>query len=349
MQADILAVNYQKWMGASVAVEEGIRTFYLSRFLQLGNITLSIGVWVFCLKELRKYSLVHLYGFYDLLIPAVAFFSRMYKVPYIVEPMGMFRPVAKGVFKKRFYHFVFTDFIVKHAGYFIVSSELEKTDLEVMGVPSHKIVLRRNGLDPDEFKDFPAIGTFRKSLSIPKDCPMILYFGRVVSKKGVDLLIEAFYEISNRAVLVIAGPDNENPGYFKSLKNLVLKANLQERIFFVGPKFGSEKMELYVDADIFALPSRHENFGNVAVEAVACHRPVLITNRCGVAPLIKPAAVIVDCDVESIKMGLIKLLDVEYRKSLQEKCGEVIKGLTWDEPIDQMLRLYKELTEHKSV
>ena len=54
----------------------------------------------------------------------------------------------------------------------------------------------------------------------------------------------------------------------------------------IGPVFGAAKWAAYRDADVFVLPSQNENFGNTAAEAVAAGTPVIVTEQCGIAPLL---------------------------------------------------------------
>ena len=62
---------------------------------------------------------------------------------------------------------------------------------------------------------------------------------------------------------------------------------------FTGPLYGDAKWAAYRDADLFVLPSQNENFGNTAAEAVACGTPVLVTDRCGIAPIVDRRAGVV--------------------------------------------------------
>ena len=59
---------------------------------------------------------------------------------------------------------------------------------------------------------------------------------------------------------------------------------------FTGPLYDEAKWAAYRDADLFVLPSQSENFGNAAAEAIACGTPVMVTDRCGIAPLVDQPA-----------------------------------------------------------
>jgi glycosyltransferase involved in cell wall biosynthesis len=110
--------------------------------------------------------------------------------------------------------------------------------------------------------------------------PYLLFLSRIHQKKGCDLLVEAFGEIAQRSPdlqLVIAGPDQE--GLVAVLKERARSLGIADRIHWPGMLKGDAKWGAYHGAEAFVLPSHQENFGIVVAEAMACHLPVLITNK----------------------------------------------------------------------
>jgi glycosyltransferase involved in cell wall biosynthesis len=120
--------------------------------------------------------------------------------------------------------------------------------------------------------------------------PYFLFLGRIHEKKGVDILINAYKEnkinISASAIpgmrfpkLVVAGPGLETP-YGKRIKSLVSESpDIQDSIFFPGMMTGDAKWGAFYGSQAFVLPSHQENFGIAVVEALACRKPVLISNQ----------------------------------------------------------------------
>ena len=109
---------------------------------------------------------------------------------------------------------------------------------------------------------------------------IILFLSRIHEKKGCDLLLKAFSQVAaqdNRLHLVMAGPDQT--GWASTLKALAVTLDIADRISWPGMLQGDEKWGAFNAAEVFCLPSHQENFGIVVAEALACGKPVLISNK----------------------------------------------------------------------
>jgi glycosyltransferase involved in cell wall biosynthesis len=121
---------------------------------------------------------------------------------------------------------------------------------------------------------------FLKKCPEVKDQPYILFLSRIHEKKGVDLLIKAYTKIAVEGTpkLVIAGPGLDSP-YGTELQHLVSQSDAKDSIFFPGMLSGDSKWGAFYGSEAFILPSHQENFGIAVVEALACGKPVLISNQ----------------------------------------------------------------------
>lgn len=109
---------------------------------------------------------------------------------------------------------------------------------------------------------------------------LILFLSRIHPKKGCDLLIESFAEISKKdrsLHLVMAGPDQI--GWQAKLEGLSEKLGINDKITWTGMLSGDLKWGAFYASEVFILPSHQENFGMAIAEALACGVPVLITNK----------------------------------------------------------------------
>ena len=101
-------------------------------------------------------------------------------------------------------------------------------------------------------------------------------------KKGCDLLLRAFHRVlaegrSTNFQLVMAGP--HDGAYGEEMLRLTQELSLGDRVTWTGMLSGDLKWGAFYAAETFVLPSHQENFGVSVVEALACGRPVLISNK----------------------------------------------------------------------
>lgn len=149
--------------------------------------------------------------------------------------------------------------------------------------------------------------------------------------------------------LVLAGPDEG--GIKERLAEQAGQLGVRAKVQFAGPVFGELKWAAYRDADVFVLPSQNENFGNTAAEAVAAGTPVIVTEQCGIAPLLADeAGLVVRHDARALLEGLERILsDSELRARLAAGCATVTSRLGWEEPVREMEALYTTLASRQAV
>jgi glycosyltransferase involved in cell wall biosynthesis len=334
------------------ARDGGVEAIYLRTLARHRALTWNPGAADFCRERLPSCDIVHIYGLYDLLGPTVARACRHLGRPYIVEPMGMFLPIVRNIPMKRIYHALWGGRMLRDASRVIATAEQEHQEFLAGGIPDHKIVVRRNGIEAPSH--LPPKGEFRNQWDIQPDVKVVLFLGRMVSKKSPDLMLEAFAGWrrqspgNQRAILVMAGPD-ERDGFRERLESFAGELGLHHSVLFTGPLYEGAKWAAYQDADLFVLPSQNENFGNTAAEAIACGTPVLVTDQCGIAPMVDGrAGVVVRHDLASIEAGLQRVLNnPKVSAQLRCECSNVMRSLGWAEPLAQMESLYLQLIGEK--
>lgn len=329
------------------AREQGVETIFLRTRGRYRALTLNPGVIKYLSASVANYDLVHVYGLYDLFGPAVTFFCRRHHIPYVVEPMGMFRPIVRNFQLKRLYHAMFGNRILRGAHLVIATSEREKQELVAGGIDSARIIVRRNGVSAPA--SLPPPGSFREKWAISPRAKMILFLGRLDPKKSPDLLLDA-YALWRRekrdavdSVLVFAGPE-ERSGYSSRLKSLAAASGIGASVLFTGPLYDDAKWAAYQDADVFVLPSQNENFGNSAAEAMVCGTPVIVTDQCGIAPIVDGrAGLVVLHDAGAVAGALGMLLENSgLAAQFRDACPSVVRGLSWEQPLSEMEAVYRE-------
>ena len=323
--------------------ENGVEAIYLPTWLHYRQVSWNPAVKRYCRARLEQFDLAHIFGLYDLLGPAVAAACRKRAIPYVVEPIGMFLPIVRNFRLKRAYHRLWGTRMLEKASAVVATSEQEMEELIAGGISRAKVVTRRNGVEAPE--SWPERGVFRKKMGIPAEAKVVLFLGRLSAKKSPDLLLRAFAEVKKQRRgmplrLVFAGPDLG--GVKAQLVEMAAQLDAGQEVQFAGPQFGQDKWAAYRDADVFVLPSRNENFGNTAAEAVASGTPVVVTEQCGIAPLLRDqAGVVVSHQAHDVADALSRILtDEELRRHLQAGCAKVTLDLGWGEPVREMERLY---------
>ena len=322
----------------------GVKAIYLANWFHYRAASWNPALPRYLRARLQNFDVVHIFGLYDLLGPRTAAAALERNIPYVVEPIGMFVPIVRNLFLKRMYHQFLGKEMLQNAAAIIATAEQEKSEVIAGGIPADKIILRRNGVTPPA--TLPARGAFRSSLNIPPGARLILFLGRLSQKKCPDLLLQAFAQLpppSTTVHLAFVGPDES--GMLAQLHQMAEQLNMTPRVHFSGPLSGDAKWSAYCDADIFVLPSQNENFGNTAAESVAAGTPVIVTNQCGIAPLLDGVAgIAVQHSASSVSETIANLLTNQtlYAR-LKTGCATAVQRLDWGLPIREMDLLYKKL------
>jgi glycosyltransferase involved in cell wall biosynthesis len=333
----------------------GVQSIYLPTWFRYRALSWNPAAGRYCREQLGQFDVVHVFGLYDLLGPAVARACRKQGIPYVVEPIGMYLPIVRNLALKRFYHKIWGDKLLAGAAAVVATSEQEEEELAKGrgpagqgGIPREKIVLRRNGVMAP--RELPPRGKFRTRHGLPTDARVVLFLGRLSVKKSPELLLHAFAKLPERIQgntmrLVFAGPDES--GMLARLQSQARELGVETRVIFAGSVFGQEKWAAYCDADVFVLPSQNENFGNTAAEAAACGTPVVVTENCGIAPLLAGVAGLVvrheTLEVARAIQGVLS--DGELRERLAQGGRRAASRLGWDEPVSEMARLYEKFAK----
>ncbi len=327
--------------------DRGVKSIHLPTWLRYRATSWNPGIGKFLRAQIGEFDVAHIFGLYDLLGPAAASACVKQGVPYVVEPIGMFVPIVRNVKLKRIYHATFGKRMLTNAARVIATSQQEIEELAGGGIPREKILLRRNGVMMPE--TLSERGVFRRKWGISAADLVVLFLGRLSEKKSPELLLRAFSQIPETAGtsvvrLIFAGPDES--GMEARLKNIARELQVDSRVIFSGAVFEEEKWAAYLDANVFVLPSQNENFGNTAAEAAAVGTPVIVTENCGVAPLLADGGIVIPHEEGALVKALGELLQNEtLRERLGRQARTAAGKIGWEEPVREAELLYRKLAE----
>lgn len=350
---------------------DGVRVTYFSfaKFFEFMGAT----GWQFSLpltralkNNLKVFDIIYTVGIWNYPIAIAAYYSRIYKKPYIISPRGHLYPytIKKKFWKKWFYYYFIARRVLRNAWaiHYTTKNEFENCHLSLE--LKNKAIVIPNGIDISEFSVPLRKERLRERYLYLKDKKVILFLGRVNWKKGLDILVKAYGRLAKErddVHLLIVGSDEE--GYGEKVKGWILdygmsywdygikeeaKADGREaKVTFAGMLKGRERLEAYAGCDIFVLPSYSENFGMAVVEAMTCGLPVVISNKVGIHRKIEKnkAGIVVDTNTESLYMGIKLLLEnPELKKEvaingkeLVEECYDI------DKVADRMMEVYERV------
>lgn len=259
--------------------------------------------------------------------------------PLIVSPRGTMSDYSwsRSRFKKRLFWAAMQGSVVRNAAMLHATSESELVDIRRKGLEQPVCVVP-NGIDIPEVADACPKSRNKRQL---------LFLARIHPTKGVDILLRAWARISVRHPdweLRIVGPDNG--GYLDQMKSLATSLALQ-RVRFLGPLFGEDKLQAYRSAEIYILPTHSENFGVSVAEALAAGTPAIVTKGAPWAGLERQGA---GWWVDIGLAPLIDCLDAALTSSPEDlktmgTLGRnwVASEFSWDRVAEEMIASYRWL------
>lgn len=247
-------------------------------------------------------TVFHLHGIWAAPQYVAAKVAAEHSIPFILSAHGMLEPWLwnqqgwKLHIKKQLYWNMFAKSAFSAAGVVHAITPLEHQHLRIL-FPSNQIEVIPNAIDLDEFPDDNTDMHVRSRL--------ILFLGRVEPKKGVDILLRAFAhaKISSDWRVAIVGPIWSR-SYLAVLKQIVAQHDLADRVAFVGPAFGEEKLHWMRKAWVMAVPSHSEVVGLVNLEAAAYRVPSITTHQTGLFDWESGGGLLIQPDVDEMKIAL---------------------------------------------
>ena len=305
----------------------------------------------------REFEVLHLHCLRSFQNIVVYYYARKYAIPYILDQHGSLpRSVAgeKGprCLLRWLFDLIFGNRIIRDAAKVVAQNRFAVREYRKFGVKDDRMALIPLLFPVEDFADLPTPGGFRKRYDLGGK-PVIMSMCRLNHIKGLDFLVESFYELSrsgSEAVLAIVGPDE---GYRAELERMVSELNLSDRVLFTGFLDGRDKLEALVDADVVVQPSRYEQAAWGPIEAVLCGTPVIVSGGTGSAEDVSTmdAGYLVEYGDKIGMMQTIQMI-LEDPAAAVEKVNRareyIVENLAFSSRIADYENLYREVTELNS-
>lgn len=310
----------------------------------------------FLRKSVRSFDIVHLHGVWDQVLVSAANAAYKANVPYLVSPHGMLDnwSMRRSRLKKAAaWHLLGVGRMLKQASTVVYGTKSEALEASGLRIVSPARVAP-NGFWSQSLEALSSNARQRLAVQFPETASWstcVLFYSRVHPKKGLDMLIEAFTELADEfpgAGLLVAGIQQDR-AYEAEVRKQIRATNRPGRIVFTTALTGPESRFVYHAADIFVLPSHQEGFSIAIVEALACGRPVLITDRCHMDEVLAWGAGQVTAPTsDGIAAGMRVLLEMDAASRAEAGCrgrSRVLETLTWPKVAARMRTIYADLAD----
>lgn len=215
-----------------------------------------------------------------------------------------------------------------------------------LGVPQDKMQIIPNGIDPENF-DFDFDPKSVRGQFAAEWEPIVLFVGRMVLEKGVQVLLNAAPAIlsecpGTKFLMVGTGY------YLDDLKRQAAHLNVEHSVKFLGYVSDHDLHRLYKLADVVVIPSTYEPFGIVALEGMAAKAPVVTSDAGGLTDFVEHFANGITTyagNAQSLAWGVLSVLrDPELSKRLVDEAYERVTHIyNWKVIAKRTLELYEQV------
>ena len=324
--SEVCNVSVLAFANSKTFLNETYGNFYLNKKIKnrLLNYFRIIQISIFTTHKIIKKENIDIVCFQD---PVSSFFSILFlkvrraEVKIIVETHGDFietlslekNLVLPRLYKKLFY--IMAKYSIGKSN--IIRAVSSSTEQQVLDIDSSKSVVRFPAWI--DFKDFQNI----EPKPFSKDKFNILFIGSVTDRKKPHMIIEAIQRIYDKSYhLSIVGPA-PNEKYFKELKDLIAKSDLQNQVSLIGPVDRESVKDYYSTSNLMILPSISEGLARVIFESQVAMCPVLVTDAPGMSDIVidgQTGYVFESNNLDSLS------LKIEYIKNNYEEASLVAKN-----------------------
>lgn len=300
--------------------------YYHEQWIKFFSFRLLIGLW----NDIKSADVLHLQAIFSYPTPIALIYAFLLNKKVLFSPRGSLSKYtfqSGGFIKKMWLNFLIKPFTKKV--FWHATSTKEKEEIK------HRFPKAKIHLISD--------GTYVESIKAVTKDNYIAALGRLHPVKGYDLLIRAFAEVQKKhadLVLKIAGEDD---GEKSRLEKVAQENNLVDKVLFLGNVSGVEKEQFLQKAKCLVMPSHTENFGIVAVEAMALGTPVIASKNTPWEVIEKrKAGCWVENNPKNLSESIFGLLE-ENQEEYQKNAQSLAKEYDWRHIAKQYQQVLEEI------
>lgn len=290
----------------------------------------------------NDFDIIHAHSHLFFSTNICAIIRKMGSSPLIITNHGIMSVSAPNWFN-RIYIKIIGKWTLNAADAVLCYTKEEKKKLiNSLHIDEKKIFIIPNGVNLDIFYPDPVEKVNRD--------PTLLWIGRLVKGKGVHFLIQAtsliIRKIPNiRLIIVGEGPEKGK------IKKIIKYLNLKDSVSIVDYIDYQNLPAIYRKTDIFILPSMNEGVPKTVLEAMACGKPIVISEFSHLRELICDSGLMFPKgDIYALADAIVKLIKNEtLRKELGKNArNKIIQNYSWDNTVQKTTEIMKQLIEEKN-
>ncbi|WP_284152459.1 glycosyltransferase family 4 protein [Desulfofustis limnaeus] len=303
------------------------------------------GIMAFCFRNARSFDILHSHG--ALKMGAVVSFLAL-----VLGKKSVVKIATAGHVARLFgaWYRPLALFLIRRIDVIIAISKEIEQEMRVIAVDPSRIVSIPNGVDCSRFAEMEAQHRLhtRYDMGFTPSDVLLLFVGRLVQRKGLDLVLQCWPRLSlreNLHLLIVGSGENQDDSIEQQARDLINRNSLRN-IHFLGEVTNPE--DYMPVTDIFLFPSRLEGFPNVLLEAMASGLPTVASAIGGTVDLIIDGqnGLLFDRDDSEQMLGKIEMLieDADLRKRLGKNGRTSVRqNYAFETIAQQYLELYKRL------
>lgn len=300
------------------------------------------------MRKLKRIDIIHAHDW--LSAYAAKALKWSYKIPMICTIHATEEGRNNGIKTEMQRYISSTEWLLTYEAWKIIgcSKYMKNQVVRTFSSPEEKVWVIPNGVNPKEFKFEFDEKAFRRQYASDND-KIIFFIGRHVFEKGIQLLIDASYEIVKgyenvKFVIAGSGPMTEE------LQGRVKGSDLENKFLFTGYMDNETRNKLYKVSNVAVFPSLYEPFGIVAIEAMMAGCPVVVSDVGGFSEIVEHGVngmKMINGNSNSLKDNVLQLLYDDGLASFiaNNAISTVEKNYTWERAAALTVKAYEAVKE----
>ena len=302
----------------------------------------------------NEYDVIHLLAFGHLLTDCINLIARSHRKILTIHgfPKYVERQGNASFFTKLFYKIYMKtlgQYTLNSAEIITVVSNFVAEECIIRGIEPNKIKIISNGIALDRYVTVTP-DDLQKKYNIMKEDVLLLSIARVDWFKGFENVIESLQQLKkiiNKTIKYMIIGAIEDLNYFSKLSQQIEKKGLRNNVIFTGFIDYRLKLQALTRANIFLVPSLHESFGIVNLEAMAMGKPIVASNLEGIACILdhmKTGFLVKPARPNEIADAISTLLrSPELMEKLSRNASMEVKKYDWNLIVDSFETIYLQM------